>query len=224
MALSAFNKDRYNVENAKFISDRAFYLVVAAALLFGFAVNALEVVFLADIVVTWNPIVFLVVYLILAIGGVCINAFSRNPALSFIGYCMVVLPIGALLAMVVPAYSIGVVRSAFIVTTILAVIFGLLAVMYPKIFYSMWKVLAVSLLIALIWSLVAMFTGNYFSSGYVWLDWIVVLVFCCYVGFDVARAYARPKTLDNAVDSACGLYLDLMNIFIRLLAIFGRRD
>ena len=110
MALSAFNKDRYNVENAKFISDRAFYLVVAAALLFGFAVNALEVVFLADIVVTWNPIVFLVVYLILAIGGVCINAFSRNPALSFIGYCMVVLPIGALLAMVVPAYSIGVVR------------------------------------------------------------------------------------------------------------------
>ena len=224
MAFS-FSKDRYNnVENAKFVSDRAFYAIVAAVLLFGFAVNAIEVVFFAEAISTWNPIVFFIVYFVMAVAGVCINVFSRNPVLSFIGYCMVVLPIGALLALVVPGYSMGVVRSAFLVTAILAVAFGLLAVLYPKFFYSMWKVLSLSLLIALIWSLVAMFTGSYFSSGYVWLDWIVVLIFCCYVGFDVALAYGRPKTLDNAIDSACGLYLDLVNLFLRLLIIFGTRD
>ena len=85
----------------------------------------------------------------------------------------------------------------------------------------MWKVLSISLFVALIWSIINMFTG-FASTSMVWLDWIVVLIFCCYVGFDVSLARNRPKTLDNAVDSACGLYLDLINIFIRLLAIFGR--
>ena len=115
----------------------------------------------------------------------------------------------------------GVVRSAFAVTTLLAVVFGLLAVLYPAFFASMWRVLAVSLFIALIWALVNMVTG-FLSSTMVWLDWLVVLMFCCYVGFDVSLARNRPKTLDNAVDSACGLYLDLINLFLRLLIIFGR--
>lgn len=230
MATSIFNKDRFNnIQNAKIISDKAFYLVVAAVLFFGFAVNALEVFFLADIIFDFvntgaNIIWFYVIYFVLAIAGVCINAFSRKPPLSFIGYCLVVMPIGAVLALAVPEYSFGVVRSAFLVTALLTAVFGLLAVLYPRVFYSMWKVLFVSLLIALIWSLVAMLTGAYFSSGYVWLDWIVVLIFCCYIGFDIALAKNRPKTLDNAVDSACGLYLDIINVFLRLLIIFGDRD
>ena len=221
MALSIFKKDRYNNIDSKLISDRAFYVVVAAALFFGFAVNALEVWLLYDVVVHWNMLVFFIVYLVMAVAGVCINAFSRNPLLSFIGYCLVVLPIGAALALIVPVYSFAVVRSAILVTAILAAVFILLALLYPRVFYSMWKVLSISLFVALIWSIINMFTG-FASTSMVWLDWIVVLIFCCYVGFDVSLARNRPKTLDNAVDSACGLYLDLINIFIRLLAIFGR--
>lgn len=228
MALSIF-KNRYSSADAKFISDKAFYAVVAATLLFGFAVYALEVILLGDIISQWvygggNYLIFVICYFVMAIAGVCINSFSRKPLLSFIGYCLVVLPIGAVLALVVPYQSLGVVRSAFLVTTILAVVFGLLAVLYPRFFYSVWKILSLSLLIALIWSLIAMFTGAYFTSGYVWLDWLVVLIFCCYIGFDISLAKSRPKTLDNAVDSACGLYLDIINLFIRLLAIFGRND
>ena len=79
MAFS-FSKDRYNnVENAKFVSDRAFYAIVAAVLLFGFAVNAIEVVFFAEAISTWNPIVFFIVYFVMAVAGVSINVFSRNP-------------------------------------------------------------------------------------------------------------------------------------------------
>ena len=155
MALSIF-KNRYSSADAKFISDKAFYAVVAATLLFGFAVNALEVILLGDIISQWvygggNYLIFVICYFVMAIAGVCINSFSRKPLLSFIGYCLVVLPIGAVLA-------------------------------------------------------------------------LVVLIFCCYIGFDISLAKSRPKTLDNAVDSACGLYLDIINLFIRLLAIFGRND
>lgn len=214
MAISVFGRNRYADPEARLISDKLFYVIMSATLLFGFAVNAAEVFFLADRIAGWNPVVFFIVYLVMAVAGILINAFSRNPAVSFIGYCLVVLPIGAMLALVVPSYAFGVVRSAFAVTT-------LLAVLYPAFFASMWRVLAVSLFIALIWALVNMVTG-FLSSTMVWLDWLVVLVFCCYVGFDVSLARNRPKTLDNAVDSACGLYLDLINLFLRLLIIFGR--
>lgn len=221
MAISVFGRNRYADPEARLISDKLFYVIMSATLLFGFAVNAAEVFFLADWIAGWNPVVFFIVYLVMAVAGILINAFSRNPAVSFIGYCLVVLPIGAMLALVVPSYAFDVVRSAFAVTTLLAVVFGLLAVLYPAFFASMWRVLAVSLFIALIWALVNMVTG-FLSSTMVWLDWLVVLVFCCYVGFDVSLARNRPKTLDNAVDSACGLYLDLINLFLRLLIIFGR--
>lgn len=229
MALSIFKKDRYDAADEKYVSDRSFYLVVAAVLFFGFIVNVIEVLCFADAIFAFvatgaNLLWFYIGYVVLAVAGVCINAFSRRPWLSFAGYCLVVLPMGAMLALIVPAYSFGVVRSAFVVTAILAAVFGLLAVLCPNVFYSMWKVLGISLFIALIWSVISMFTGSYFSSNYVWLDWIVVLIFCCYIGFDVSSARNRPKTMDNAVDSACGLYLDIINVFVRLLVIFGNRD
>lgn len=221
---SIFSKDRYALKGGeKIISDRAFYLTISLILLFGFVVNAAEVIFLSEYFLTWNPFVFIVVYFVMAIAGVVINAFSRNPVVSFIGYCLVVLPIGAVLSLVVPAYSMNVVRAAFFATVCLAVVFILLSMLYPSVFLSIWKVLSLSLLIGLIFSLVNMLTG-FFSTAMVWLDWLIVLIFCCYVGFDVSLARSRPRTLDNAVDSACGLYLDLINIFIRLLAIFGRND
>lgn len=223
MALSFSNKRYEDVGDAKILSDRTFYFVMALTLMFGFGVNALEVWLLAEYFAGWNVWVFFIVYLVMAIGGVCLNIFSRNPVLSFLGYCMVVLPVGAALSLTVPAYLFATVQSAFTVTLLLAAAFALMAVLWPNVFYSMWKVLAISLLVALIWQIVSLLTGIG-RSTLVWVDWIVVLIFCCYVGFDVSLAKSRPKTLDNAVDSACGLYLDLINIFIRLLAIFGRND
>ena len=132
MAISVFGRNRYADPEARLISDKLFYVIMSATLLFGFAVNAAEVFFLADRIAGWNPVVFFIVYLVMAVAGILINAFSRNPAVSFIGYCLVVLPIGAMLALVVPSYAFGVVRSAFAVTTLLAVVFGLLAVLYPE--------------------------------------------------------------------------------------------
>lgn len=223
MALSVFRNKNQNDANAKLISDRTYYLVIAATLFFGFAVNVIEVWFFADYFITWNPVVFFIVYFVSAVAGILINTLSRKPVLSFIGYCLVILPLGAALTLVVPYYSFNVVRSAFLVTALLTGAFMLLALLYPKVFYSMWRVLSVCLFVALLWMIINMFT-SFAVTAYVWVDWLVVLVFCCYIGFDISLAKAKPKTLDNAIDSACGLYLDIINLFIRLLIIFGRND
>jgi FtsH-binding integral membrane protein len=219
MAITAF-KDRYNTDG-KLISDRAFYCVVAATLFFGFFVNAIEVIFLFDFFASWNVFVFTIVYIVMALAGVLINVISRNPIISFIGYCMVVLPIGALLSLVLPLYGYYVVRSAFLACAFVTGAMVLLAIVYPKIFYSMIQIVGLCLLIALIYQFIAIFTG--FGIGGI-IDWLIVLLFCCYIGLDVSYARNRPKTLDNAVDSACGLYLDIINLFIRLLAIISRNS
>ncbi len=223
MALTVLKNSNQNKEQLKIISDRAYYIVITATLFFGFAVNAAEVWFLTDFFLTWNPSVFYIVYLITAVAGIVLNTFSKKPVISFIGYCLVILPLGAALTLIVPYYSMNVVRSAFLVTALLTGAFILLAILYPKIFYSMWRVLSISLSIALLWMIINMFT-SFAMTSFVWVDWLVVLIFCCYIGFDISFAKSKTKTLDNAIDSACGLYLDIINLFVRLLIIFGRHD
>jgi len=56
------------------------------------------------------------------------------------------------------------------------------------------------------------------------MDWIVAAIFCGYIGYDWGKASALPKTVDNAVDSAAALYMDIINLFLRVLSIIGKKD
>ncbi len=203
------------------LSDRTFYLLIGAALLFGFFVNALEVMFLTDFFLSWNPTVFLIVYLVMVIVGCIMSVWSRNPVISFIGYCMVVLPLGAVLSIYLPAFTYKTITSAFLVTTFLSLFMIILALVYPRVFNSIFALLGIAVLVALIYQIVAIFTG--FGNN-TWVDWLIVLLFSAYVGFDVSLARVRPRNVNNAVASACAIYMDLIYVFIRLVAIFGRHE
>ena len=58
----------------------------------------------------------------------------------------------------------------------------------------------------------------------VWIDWVVAALFTVYIGYDIYRSQQYPKTLDNAVDSALDIYMDIANLFIRILSILGKRS
>jgi FtsH-binding integral membrane protein len=47
-------------------------------------------------------------------------------------------------------------------------------------------------------------------------------LFCAYIIYDWNRALRLPYTVDNAIDAAVALYLDIMNLFIHLLRILGK--
>ena len=70
------------------------------------------------------------------------------------------------------------------------------------------------LTIVIILELLLLFIG---ISTPQWWDFIVALLFCGYVGYDWQQAQSIPKTLDNEIDSVLDLYLDIINIFVRLL-------
>ena len=97
----------------------------------------------------------------------------------------------------------------------------LVSLFFPAFFLSIGRVLAIALIGSL---LVEVIGGLVFHLPLDIMDYVVVVIFAGYVGYDWARAQAYPKTLDNAVDSAADIYVDIVNIFIRILSILGKKN
>lgn len=193
-------------------------LVIGAMLLYGFIVNAAMVAFCGDMFVNMNPIAFIIGYFVSAIAGSIIAMKSSNPVISFIGYNLVVLPIGALLSICLPGYSANDIVSAMVATGIVTLVMTGASVAFPNVFAGMGRSLFISLLLGLVVELIASlmgYNGNIFN-------WFFVIIFSCYIGYDWHKAQMYPKTIDNAIDSAIDIYLDIINVFIRLLEIFAK--
>ncbi len=110
--------------------------------------------------------------------------------------------------------------NAIQATGTITVIMMLLGTMYPGFFKSIARGLTVALICTIVVELVMIFVFKTQSSI---IDWVVVLIFCGYIGYDWARANHIPRTVDNAIDSAAALYMDIIILFLRLVRIMGRR-
>ena len=205
------------------LSERSFNLVIGGVLLWGFLLNFLMVtLFGAQIsraVSSMNPLVFLIGYFVLVIIG-SIMIGKDSAALSFLGYNLIALPIGVIVCACVQGVPVGVVQSAVLVTAIVTLSFMILSTLFPGFFLSMGRVLGIALLVALVTEVVSMFIFRRYSPIY---EWIFVGIFSLYIGYDWARANTCAKTLDNAVDLAAMLYLDIINLFLRILEIMNRK-
>ncbi len=134
--------------------------------------------------------------------------------MSFLGYLLVVTPFGLIINLVVSRYSADVVINAIQATACITFVMMLLGTMYPAFFKSIARGLFVALICTIIVEVVMIFV---FKTHHTIIDWVVVLIFCGYIGYDWARANSIPKTVDNAIDSAAALYMDIINLFLRLL-------
>jgi FtsH-binding integral membrane protein len=162
----------------------------------------------------------LVGYVLSVLVGTMMYQSSDNPAISFLGYNFIVVPVGIVLTPFLYGIDPNIIGKAMILTGGFTGIMMTLGIMYPSFFLSLGRVLFFSLLLMI----GVQFTMAFFfhlESGVI--DWIIALIFCGYIGYDWARANKIPKTLDNAVDSAASLYLDIINLFIRIIRILGRR-
>ncbi len=204
------------------ITPQKFNMIVGAVLLYGFLINCFMITFCFEAVATMNPIVFLIIYFAMAIAGTIMIHRSDNPVISFIGYNLTVVPLGLVLSLLVNAYALAgyetTIMTAFLVTAIVTIAMMVAAATFPRLFLSMGKTLFVTLAITLVIEIVLALIGVDLGI----IDYVMVLIFCGYVGYDWAKANAMPKTVDNAVDCAAELYVDIVNLFIRILKIMAR--
>ncbi len=204
------------------ISTRSYNAIIVGVLLWGLLINALLCAYAVDFVESIDPIVFLIVYLVCAFAGIRMAGKSRNPLISFIGYNLVVIPFGLTITILVNAYggiSSAIVRDAFVYTILISLGMMSMVMISPDLFSKLGGALLgclIGLLICEIFLLI-------FRFNQVVTDWIAAWLFSLYIGYDIYRSQQFPKTVDNAVDSALDIYLDIANLFIRLLSIMGRR-
>lgn len=227
-AISIFDsrkEERLNSGLGDQVSTRTYNAVMLLTLMWGFLVNAVMVHYFTLPIVRLmsgvSPLWLFVGYFVLALAGVFISARSTNPWLSFLGYNLLVLPIGVMLCLLLPGIPVAIVTKALLLTGIVTATMTLLGMVAPNAFLSMGRTLFIALLVGIVAELVATFLFHYTGAAF---DWIFVILFSAYIGYDVAKSQIYPKTVDNAVDCALDIYLDIINIFIRLLAILSRRD
>ena len=203
------------------LSDQVYNSVIGGVLLWGFGINYLTVTMVPVEAILAIPYWMLIVgYFISAIAGTIIFQKSDNPAISFLGYNLIVVPIGIILTPILNEIDPTIIVDALMITGGFTGLMMFLGVTYPKFFLSLGRVLAFSLIGIILLEIGLMFTMGHQPEI---IDWIVAGLFCMYIGYDWARANKIPKTMDNAVDSAASLYLDIINLFIRILSILGRR-
>ena len=205
------------------IGDRVYNGIMVGVLLWGLLVNVLLCVYVGDALRFINPLVFLIGYLVCAFVGVRIAARSRNPLISFLGYNLVVVPFGLVISIMVEAYggiSSAVVKDAFVYTMLITGGMGALTMIAPSLFEK----LGGALLGCLAGLLVCEILLLLFHVRQNVTDWIAAGIFSLYIGYDIHRSQQFAKTVDNAVDSALDIYLDVANLFIRLLEIMGKKD
>ncbi len=223
--LSDRKKVRLESGEADSITTRGFNVVMCAVLAWGFVLNAAMVYFLGDMMVQMAASLkwwmLLLAYLVPTLAGVFIAIRSTNPFISFVGYNLVVLPIGLMLAMLLPMVPVAIVTKAMAITAMVTLTMLVLATVAPGFFLGLGRTLFVALLVGLVAELVATFLLGYRGALF---DWLFVILFSGYIGYDVARSQAFPKTMDNAVDCALDIYLDVINLFIRLLSILNRNN
>lgn len=210
-------------EDDEIISDRGYNMVLGGTIGWGVLVNVILCMFCGNFVDSVNPVIFLIAYFICAISGMFIAYRSSSPVVSFIGYNMVVVPVGLVIASCVTAYGgIGssVVAYAYLFTMIITGCMIALSVIYPSFFSRIGGLLFSALIGLMLCGLVSFLFG---ISTY-WYAWAGAIIFSLYIGFDFWVSQQYVKTVDNAVDSAVAIYLDIANLFLKLLRILGRKD
>ena len=214
------------VDPSAIVDDRVYNGAIGAMLLWGFLTNyllCLKVGSFTHLFPTMSPAVFLIGYFVVAIAGVLVTNRAQNPLIAFLGYNLTVLPFGLVISTAVEAYggiSSNAVTQAFLYTMIIAVAMGATAIVFPQFFEKIGTALG-AVLIALILCEVILLI---FRVNQIVTSWIAAGLFSCYLGYDIYRSQQFPKTVTNAIRASLDIYMDLANLFLRLLEIFGRKD
>ncbi len=204
------------------ISRNAYNFVIGLVLCWGFLVNWLMVKNIPyKTIIDINIWVLLIGYFASCFFGIYLFTKSKTAIVSFIGYNFVVVPFGIIINLVVFQYDPSLVLDAMRVTGLVTFAMMVLGSLFPAFFEKISRALTVALIVVILVQMVEIFI---LKTHIGIIDWIVAVIFCGYIGFDWGRANAIPRTVDNAVDSAASLYMDIINLFLRILSIMGRRN
>ena len=208
---------------AKEMSPRAYNLAMSALIFLGFCAMGAGAYFTSTMSFARMmmsgaalPLVF-GSFILTIVGMVMMSAAAskQSVGLSLVGYVIFASTFG-----LTASFGLPTINTAFIATAAITFVFGALGVTFPKFFQRVYGIGFGILLATILVEIVLMFMG----VSQTITDLIVIVVFAGFIGYDTYVATTVPPTLPNAVLMASNLFVDIINVFLRILNILGRRD
>jgi FtsH-binding integral membrane protein len=163
---------------------------------------------------------------IISLVGTWVALRSNLPIISLMGYTLVSVSLGLILGPFMAHYTSASVVRVFFVTASLVIALGILGAIIPTSIESWGTWLFGGLVILLVGNIgipILATLGIYIGNAMTVLDWVGIVLFCGYIIYDMNRAMHIPYTLDNSIDCALAIYLDWVNLLIRILEASGKR-
>jgi FtsH-binding integral membrane protein len=203
------------------IPEGLFNLIFALTTTFGMVVyGVFAALFIHSKMGLWET---LGIFCISLIG--CYVSTTDFPPIKIFGLTMIAGGLGAICGPFIGHFKVASVAEIAGATVFITVVLGAIGWLWPTSLKS-WGLSLLVLLIVLI--LMQIFIPIIYAAmglpltGVLrLLDWVGIILFSAWVIFDFNRAQELPKTIDNAMDCGVSVFLDVANIFIRLLALFG---
>ena len=164
----------------------------------------------------------LIAALVGSIGGIIVMGIGKSKqsvSLSAIGYTLFSLTFGVTMSLVLQRYDVGTITTAFSVTACLAGVFLVAGVAFPRVFSKMGGILVVGLIGLIAIEFVA---TVFFHVHQTLFDYVGIALFCGFIGYDSYLMAADEPTVPNALFYASSIYLDIINVLLRVLRVLGK--
>ena len=204
------------------LSNAMYNVAIGVHLLVGLIVTyflALRMPYIFPEIYHVHPIIFSIGFLVVGLVGGSIAA-KGNYVLSLIGYGMNILAFGTLLSLVTILYPVQYIVLAAVLTTVVVLTMTIAGVIFPNAFLSMGSTICIALIGLVVAEFVTMLLGIFYPNIFAIIG---IFIFSLYVGYDWARGQQYPSTASYACFTALQLYMDIINIFIRILRLLGKR-
>lgn len=172
----------------------------------------------------WNALLLLELVVVLLFSFLFKKLSPTAVGILFFIYSMVN---GVTLCTVFAVFELNSVISLFVASSLIFAILGYIGYNTNKDLSSWGTYLSVFLIVGIILSLINLFFLK--SSGFdLMLDWLILALFFGITVYDINKMKALQASHlfdDNKIHIYCAmqLYLDFINIFLRILSIFGKR-
>lgn len=159
----------------------------------------------------------------------CFVAIAHSVSgIKLVGLAMISGGLGAISGPYVGTFKLASVAEIAGATVVITLILGFFGWVYPK-SLSSWAsslgVLLIALIVVQIFvPIIYMGLGLPLTGVLHLLDWLGILLFSAYIIYDFNRAQEIPKTIANAIECGVSVFLDIANLFIRLLSLFGQSN
>lgn len=168
---------------------------------------------------------WLLPYFGVAIVG-CVMANSQSAPIALIGYALIILPTGWIVGPYVKLFQMQSVIFAVWITVGVTVALGILGALWHK-SVEHWGGYLLTALLALIViegvSILMIWLGYAnLRSVFGITDWVAIGIFSAFVFYDMNMAVRMPRNAANAVFAAANMYLNMVNLFVRILARTGQ--